>query len=203
MIISIIMYIYFKYENAVISCDEYPEVFSVDLVKNLGLENRFNKWEKKDNEDGTFTLSYKFEKKTCNCDNSPYEHITDYHLYECYNCCRLITPPFEEGTDLYLQNSGHMDILCANSQQKFCQLIEVIGYPNIYKWTESSSPENIFALHLTKHYFEPKEMFKEYFSDEDILQLRMADQLSDSNIKDKISDEEMQKSCHIIFTEYI
>ena len=53
------MYIYFKLINAVLTCEEYPQILSVDEMKLNAKDNMCNKWEKNDNEDGTFTLSFK------------------------------------------------------------------------------------------------------------------------------------------------
>jgi len=52
----ITMYVYFKLTNSVLTCEEYPQILSVEEMKLHKLENTCNKWEKNVSEDGTFTL---------------------------------------------------------------------------------------------------------------------------------------------------
>ena len=83
---------------------------------------------------------------------------------------------FKEGDNLYLQNSGSIDIVCVKPINKFCQLCEVDSYPNIYKWVNDDD-KCIFALHIKN------------------------DMLSDENVSKEINI--IQTSCHITFTECI
>lgn len=82
----------------------------------------------------------------------------------------------KEGDNLYLQNSGSIDILWVKPKNKFCQLCEVNGYPNIYKWI-SDDDKFMFVLHIKNG------------------------MLSDENISNKINI--IQESCYITFTECI
>ena len=170
------MYIYFKLTNSVLTCEEYPQILSVEEMKLKQLENMCNKWETNVAEDGTFTLSFKYKKNVCYCDNSDYIHIIDYNNYECYNCGTPKISMFKEGDNLYLQNSGSIDIVCVKPTNAFCQLCEVDGYPNIYKWVNDDD-KCIFALHIKNG------------------------MLSDENIYNEI--DIIQESCHITFTECI
>lgn len=170
------MYIYFKSANSVITCEEYPQILSIEDMKLNNLENMCNKWEKNNTENGTFTLSYKYKKHKCDCDNSQYTTLKDYNDYECYNCGTSKNEFFKEGDNLYLQNSANVDIVCVKTMNKFCQICEVDGYPNIYKWVNDDD-KLIFALHVRNG------------------------RLSDKNVSKEI--DIIQKSCHIIFTECV
>lgn len=125
------MYIYFKLINAVLTCEEYPQIMSVENMKRNALENVCNKWEKMDGVNGTFTLSFVYEKE-----------VKDFN--NCENSCK-------EGDRLYLQNSGSIDIVYVNSRcEEYCKICEVEGYPNMYKWVETYDADtSIFALHVT------------------------------------------------------
>lgn len=169
------MYVYFKLTNYVLTCEEYPQILSVEEMKLNKLENMCNKWEKNISEDGTFTLSFRYNKPVCDCDNSQYIHIIDYDDYECYNC-GISKTSLKEGDNLYLQNSGSIDIVCVKPINNFCQLCEVNSYPNIYKWVNNNN-KRIFALHIKNN----------MLSDEDVL--------NEINI--------IQQNCHITFTECI
>lgn len=171
------MYIYFDLTNTVLTCEEFPQILSVEVMKLNNLENMCNKWEKNNVENGTFTLSFKYKKNICCCDNSQYINLVDYDNYECYNCGTPKTPFFEEGENLYLQNSGSIDIVCVKPICKFCQICEVDGYPNIYKWINSRNDKYIFALHIKNN------------------------MLSDEDVSKEI--DIIQKSCCITFTECI
>ena len=171
------MYIYFKSLNVVLTCEEYPQLLSVNYVKDNKLEYLCNKWQKNDTNDNKFTLSYKYEKITCNCDNSQYTQLKDYNIYECYNCGREKSQKFLENTDLYLQNSGSIDVVCVKPQQSFCELCNVDNYQNVYKWTDTYDENLIFALHIENG------------------------MLSDRNVKDKIDNN--KDLYQIIFTETI
>jgi hypothetical protein len=170
------MYIYLKKINSVITCEEYPQVLTIEEMKLKKLEYMCNKWEKNDNNDETFTLSYKYEKEKCECNNSQYKKIEDYNDYECYNCGRKKTNEFEEGMNLYLQNSGNMDIVCVKPKQKNCKLCKVIENSNIYKWINNDD-KMIFALHIKDN------------------------KLCDENIGDNINN--MKDECYIEFTNDI
>lgn len=169
------MYIYFKLTNMVLTCEEFPQILSVEYMKLNNLENMCNKWEKNISEDGTFTLSFRYNKPVCDCDNSQYIHIIDYDDYECYNC-GISKTSLKEGDNLYLQNSGSLDIVCVKPINNFCQLCEVNGYPNIYKWVNNNN-KCIFALHIKNN------------------------MLSDENVSNEINI--IQQNCHITFTECI
>jgi hypothetical protein len=166
------MYIYFSSTNSVITCEEYPQLLSVEEMKLNELEYKCNKWEKKYNNDGTFKLYFTPFKHMCDFDNSQYNMLEDFDKYECYDCGVL---KCEEEYDLYLQNSGTQDIVCARKNKTFCNLCEVPGYPNIYKWTD---PDNslIFALHCNDDNY-----------------------LSDKNISENI--DEIKDLCKISFVE--
>ena len=133
------MFVYFKSENLVLTCEFIPQLLSVEYIKQNGLENICNRWEKLDTMNGTFRLS--FVPVRCNCDNSQYVHYDDYNDYECYHCG--ITKWSER---LYLQNSGSLDILCADKYNDFCELCEVTNYPNTYKWHKD---DNLYVLHIS------------------------------------------------------
>lgn len=167
------MYIYFQLSNTVLTCDEYPQIMSVEIMKLNNLEYMCDKWEKNDTDDGTFTLSYKhYLKKECNC-NYTYNR-DDYDTDVCFGCTNRTSTIFKVGEDLYLQNSGSMDIVCVNPNSRYCQMCEVDNYPHIYKWINRSYLELIFALHIKD------------------------DMLSDEDISEKINV--MKESCCIIFT---
>ena len=170
------MYIYFESIGKVLTCEEYPQVLSIDIMKAKKLEYMCNKWQKNILDNGNFTLSYKYKKETCNCDNSSYTCLDDYDNYECYNCGRYKSKEYEEDTNLYLQNSGSIDIVWTKPYPSFCELCEVNEFPNIYKWINDTD-KAIFALHIKN------------------------DMLSDDNIINEISN--MKKLCHIKFNEYI
>lgn len=136
------MFIHFKSINAVLTCESFPRVISVEDMKLNDLESLCNIWEKNDNEDGTFTLSFKYKE-----DN------------------------------WYLQNSGNMDILCVKLTDKFCNLCEVDGYPNVYKWFKIKHDEHIFALHVKNN------------------------KLSDADVSKEINN--IKEHCEIEFSEHI
>ncbi len=170
------MYIYFKLIKAVLTCEEYPQILSVEEMKLNSKENMCNKWEKNDNKDGTFTLSFKYEKDACGCDNSQYIYLKDYNDFECYQCGKHKIQKFKEGDNLYLQNSGSMDIICVKPIENYCKMCEIKGYPNIYKWFQQDDTL-IFALHI-KH-----------------------NMLSDENVSKEINF--IKEYCHIEFTECV
>jgi hypothetical protein len=178
------MYIYFKLINAVLTCEEYPQILSVDEMKLNSQEYICNKWEKNDNDDGTFTLSFKeYDEFTCDCDNSQYVDVEDYNDYDCYNCGRFKMSRFKERETLYLQNSGSMDIVWVKpleayfTREENFTICEVEGYPNIYKWSREDRDEDkpIFALHVKNN------------------------MLSDENIVSNINS--IKEYCYIEFTE--
>ena len=100
----------------------------------------------------------------------------DYEDYDCYNCGVQKNHTFKDGTHLYLQNSGHMDIVCVKPNNAHCSLCEVDGFPNVYKWVNNDKT-CIFALHAEHG------------------------RLSDANIADKMDVAMDQHS--IIFTDKI
>ena len=155
------MYIYFEKLNYVITCELYPHVLSVEEMESNSLQDMCNKWEKHDNPDGTFKLLFK------------------YVLDIDEGCVKA----FVEGDVLYLntvklaffEEGKSLNILCVDIDDRFCNLCEVEGYPNIYKWTKQY--DSSYVLHITN-----------------------GGRLSDihvSNIQD------IQDSCYIIFTEDI
>jgi Zn finger protein HypA/HybF involved in hydrogenase expression len=168
--------------NAVLTCEEYPQILDVNKMREENLEHLCNKWEKNstNNNNNKFTLSYKYKKIICNCDNSEYTNLDDFSDYECYNCGshKSITE-YEDGTDLYLQNSGSIDIVCTKPKSIYSiKLIELETHPNIYKWINLNN-NYIFALHIEDN------------------------MLSDSNIIEKIQNNENVDTCYITFTETI
>lgn len=170
------MYVYFKLMNSVVTCEEYPQILSVDEMKSNNLQNLCNKWEKNVSKDGTFTLSFKYKKPICDCNNSQHVNMFDYDNYECYNCGTCKTLLFKEGDNLYLQNSGNIDVLCVKPTNKFCKLCEVDGHPNVYKWISNDS-KLMFVLHIKNGI------------------------LSDENILNEINI--IQENCYTIFTECV
>lgn len=174
------MYIHFKLLNAVLTCEEYPQILSVDEMKLNSQEYMCNKWEKNDNDDGTFTLSFKYNDFTCDCNNSQYVDLADYKDYGCYNCGKSKMPRLTESETLYLQNSGNIDIVMVSPIQYYFTsetnftICEVEGYPNIYKWTQGDDNQ-IFALHVKNN------------------------MLSDANIVSDINS--IKEYCYIEFTE--
>lgn len=171
------MYIYFKSIDKVLTCEQYPQVISVEEMKSDNYwKDKCDKWEKNNNEDGTFTLSFKHKKISCSCDNSNYINYEDFEDYECYECGRPKNTDLEYGENLYLQNSGNMDIVCVGptTNLKYCKLCVVDGYPNIYKWSNDDGDKAIYALHVNDD-----------------------DELSDKNIVEEIND--IKENCHIIF----
>lgn len=172
------MYIYFKLINAVLTCEEYPQILSVDEMKLNAKDNMCNKWEKNDNEDGTFTLSFKYEKELCSCDNSQYVDLNDYTDYPCYECGRPKIQKFKEGDILYLQNSGSIDIVCVKPIELYCKICGVEGHSNIYKWFQPDNDNTrIFILHIKNN------------------------MLSDENVSKEI--DLLKEYCHIEFMECI
>lgn len=152
------MYIYFKSINSVLTCDTYPAFLSVDTIVSCDLHDMCNKWEKIETGKGKrFTLSYKYSKYSaivCDCseeDNARYAYLPDFAEYQCYGCGISKKGLYEEGTRLYLQNSGSIDCVCVGPSSRFCDLEEIEGYPNVYRWCNehASNPEPIFALHVT------------------------------------------------------
>ena len=143
------MYVYFESTKSVLTCEELPQLISVENMLLQGLENMCNRWEKNNNEDGTFTLSFPYKTLICQCycDNSMYQELDDYNDYKCYNCGIPNTNKYEEGDKLYLQNSGILDIIEANSYNECCKLCQVNGYSMIYKW-DNKTHNQIYALHV-------------------------------------------------------
>ena len=170
------MYIFFDKLNAVLTCEIFPRVLLVDEMKADKLEYLCDKWEKKDTENNKFTLSYKYEKKTCLCDNTAYENISDFELYDCYNCGRLKKEIFENGIDLYLQNSGSQDIVWSDPNNKFCEMCTVNNLKNAYQWFNEDY-RGVFALHIENN------------------------MLSDMDISKEIQQNENLDNTHIIFVE--
>ena len=137
------MFIYFKFNNSVLTCEYYPKLLPVDEMKKYKLEYMCNKWIKNDTIDGNFTLSYNYKKWDCDCDNTEYIQLEDYHDYQCYNCgIHLLN---NSKPELYLQNGG-IDVLIVGSNNNSCKLCEVDNYPNIYKWADCNT--EIYALHI-------------------------------------------------------
>lgn len=164
------MYVYFKSSNSVLTCDEWPQLISVDTMKSNHLEHMCNKWEKNDATDNTFTLSFKHTKNA-------YEDEDDDSENDEYSKKSIVSAM--ENVDFYLQNSGNMDIVCAKPTNRGCQLCEVDGYPNIYKWIDVRDDDRcIFALHVTTNH-----------------------ELSDANIKNEI--DVIKDSCHMTFVECV
>ena len=98
-------------------------------------------------------MSFKFEKEKClrGCNNNAdLKDLTDFNEYECYSCGIPKKYLFEEGTNLYLQNSGSLDIVWADLKvSQWNKLCEVKNYPHVYQWfrfDENKQP-CIFALH--------------------------------------------------------
>ncbi len=140
------MYIYFNLLNAVLTCDEFPHLVSVeDMMKHNFV---YDKWEKTDYPDGTFTLSYKYTK--CQCGNNKYEfyNLPDFHEYDCYSCGITKKEARYEGTSMYLSNSGSQDIVWTNPKIIDNKLKEVQGYKNVYEWYPKRYNHTTFALHI-------------------------------------------------------
>lgn len=169
------MYLYFKSIHAVVTCEEYPDLLSVEEMKANQLEHRCDKWEKTDNADGTFTVSFKYERRTCNCDHEQRSSFKDDDLFECYNC-GIKSQPWNEGCRLYLQNSGNLDIVCVKPSERFSKMCEVAGYPDIYKWVHPNEAL-VFALHVKNN------------------------MLSDENVANAL--DTVQESCHLVFTDQV
>lgn len=143
------MYLYFPTANCVLTCDAYPRAIPIDEMKAKNLQHLCNKWEKrtegKDNE--TFTLSFTYQKDLCTCEG---ELNRSFFYIHCPTCGKYLDPLFEEGAQVYLQNSGYQDHICVRKNQSTnCLLRQVPGYPNIYSW--ANVDEFLFALHLTKN----------------------------------------------------
>jgi hypothetical protein len=130
------MYIYFEKLNYVITCEEIPQVISVEEMESKSLQNMCNKWEKHDNPDGTFKLSFKYDPNT-NIE------IDDINLDDSSDSSHS-SEGFDEGDDLYLQNSGFQDLVWVYLTDTFCDICEIEGYPNIYKWIYP----NDYVLHI-------------------------------------------------------
>ncbi len=158
------MYIYFHAIKCVITCEEYPRVITVEEMKTKQLEHLCNKWEKINTTENLFTLSFKHEKYTCNCENiiksqpvvfdeclTIEEIFGDYKETLCHGC--KLSKIAREGENLYLQNSGHMDIVCVFAGRKVSQLdqlTEVSDYPNVYRWN-SDEKTPMFSLHVNEN----------------------------------------------------
>ena len=119
------MFIYFKSIDSYLTCDEYPTFITTEIMKKYNLEYKWNKWIKTDNDDGTFLLSYKYKKQTCDCDNSMFDKNLK-SLYECF-LWKKIKLNFKDGEMLYLQNSGYQDIVFVNNN------VSLMSY-YFYKW---------------------------------------------------------------------
>ena len=125
------MYIYFEKLNYVITCELYPHVLSVEEMESNSLQDMCNKWEKHDNPDGTFKISFKYTRNINN-DNNDVNNVNN------------VNNVYDEGDDLYLQNSGFQDLVWVYLTDTFCDICEVEGYPNIYKWIYP----NDYVLHI-------------------------------------------------------
>jgi len=144
------MYIYFDKLNAVLTCEEYPQVLSVETMKNENLEYMCNKWEKTNySSNSTFTLSFNYESHKCNCDNSAYTCMDDYDMFVCYNCGIAKSTTYANGTKLYLQNSGSIDIVCAKPNSNNIALSELVHHPQVYAWHPVCCDNHLYALHIT------------------------------------------------------
>jgi len=122
------MYIYFEQLNCVVTCQEFPQIISVEEMELNSLQNVCNKWEKQDNPSGSFKLYYQY-----------YGHEYYNKLYQIYN----------RNEYLYLHHSYNENILSVKPMNRFttfCNLCEHEGYPNIYKWVCNST--FIFPLHI-------------------------------------------------------
>jgi len=171
------MYIYFHTLNSVLTCERYPQLFSVEYVKLNNLEDMCNKWEKNDEEDGKFTLSFKYFIKECDCDKSEYKDDIDFNDYFCYNCGIHKKELLNVGEEYYLQNSGNFSIVCVdNTKPNWCSLCKVENYPNMYMW---GNDDKLCILHIDE---------KDGY-------------LSDENIVGKIDD--IKNYCEILFIDDI
>jgi hypothetical protein len=165
------MYIYFSKINSVLTCEEYPQILSVEVMRKQKLENICNRWEKKEiikNE--SFKLFYKNFKETCDCNKSGCE----CDVYECYNCGKSINEKVDE---MYLKNSGHMDIVITGKEIEWCELHENKDFKNIYELNTTYDAN--YCLHMDKN----------------------SNLLSDNNIKGLI--EELEDNCYILFVDNI
>ena len=158
------MYIYFDKLDACITCDPYPSIISVEVMKKHNLQYLCNQWIKTTNEDNSFHLSFNYSG--------------DLVQEGCI---------IKNGTNLYLQNSGCMDILIAGENCETFNLCEDNDYPNVYRYVNSiHKKDNKFAIHCESH--EARECFK----------------LSDMDVASKLrEDKEFINNCHIQFTEIV
>lgn len=169
------MYIYFNLLNAVLTCEEYPQLV---YVENIIKSNCVcDKWEKTDYPDGTFTLSYKYTKCQCSNNNYKFYDLPDFHEYDCYSCGITKKEASYEGTSMYLSNSGSQDIVWAHPKMRCNKLKEVQGYKNVYEWYPKQYNNTTFALHIEDG------------------------RLSDANISNNIDN--ILKKCSILFVDNI
>lgn len=115
-----------------LTCDDYPQLMSVEMMKLNGWQGWCNRWEKgEEDADGRFWLWF------------VYARALDKHQ---------VSFSLKDGDKLYLQNSGHMDIVGVDVKPMFCRLKEVAGYPNVYAWVHegkcAETKECVFALHI-------------------------------------------------------
>lgn len=155
------MYIYFDKLNAVVTCEYYPSIIPVDYMKEQKLEYLCNQWVKTTNKDNSFHLSFTYSG----------DLIDD--------SCTL-----EHDIVLYLQNSGHMDIVISGERCEEFNLCEDDEYPNVYRYVNTNREEYKFALHCDKH------------GTRDIYRL------SDNNVASELKkDKDFIQYCHIQFME--
>lgn len=187
------MYIYFDKLNYVLTCHEFPELISVDEMKKRKMEEECNRWEKKCSKNGSFTLSFSYIKY----DNSQYEHITKYNNFfsrNQYSVFKSELYKYQYNTNLYLQNSGDMDVLQCKPQMTYANYFyELPDYPNIiayllinvpsygilYHYINESYDKTIFALHIKNN------------------------RISDSESSEIIKKKENNENFHIIFIENV
>jgi len=82
-----VMYLYFKLADSVLTCEEYPQILSVEEMKINKLENKCNKWEK-NVEDGKFTFSFFEEDKKLYLQNSGTQDVVWVKPIK-YDWCQL------------------------------------------------------------------------------------------------------------------
>jgi hypothetical protein len=177
------MFVYFKHIDSFLTCDEYPLLISSEIMKKYNLEYKCNRWIHQYYNDGTFTLSFKYKKQTCDCDKSMFNNNINSQ-YDCF-LCKNVKLNFKDEEMLYLQNSGCQDVVCVkNINSDFSKLKEIEGHPNMYAWNNNNT-ENIFALHT--------KIVDESTQDSTIY-------LSDDDMKDFLNCNQNIESCHVIFT---
>ena len=118
--------------------------------------------------------------------NSYWDNMCNHWRIQYYEDGTFTLSYRKKGVDMYLENSGTMDVLWTISKPsdyvyKFCRYRQVNGFPNVIEHLNLNDNDNHYALHISRE-----------------------GTLSDKNIKDELNQGKIPREyCEIQFTNKI